>query len=402
MELQDLITQLAEKLEESETKELFLETIDELGEDVTVDDCLELFGAIKEGIGNAQNELDSSSSSKALKAFGFGSPEGSPDPLHKKFNNDVKTSQEGSHNTKKKNVLTGEGEDTSLEDYAKKLNDGAKSKIKALKSNDKALPESTVEITPDFGSDLEAIFEGMDLSEDFKEKAQLIFETSIQTKITEHIEYLNEETAKHLVYLDEAVSDIIVDEILYFKEEAQEQLDRYLDYVVEEFLEQNEIALESGIKVEIAESMFEGFKNLLSEHNVDVSSEKIDLVDEVIEENAEIVESYNREVDKNISLTEELKTLKKEILIAELTEDLTAVEADKFAKLLENVEYTSEESFIKKVTILAEAYSPASTPKTASQQTLSEDYYTDEVSSETVSVSNDVKHVLSSLDRISK
>ena len=398
MELQDLVTQLAEKFEDAETRELFLETIVELGEDVTVDDILTLY----EGIGNAHNEVDSNSASKALSAFGFGAPEGSPESLHKKFNNDVKAGQEASHNKKKENVLTGDEEDTALETYAKQLNAGAKSKIKALKPNDKALPES-LEVIPDFGEDLSAIFEGMNLSEDFKEKAQLIFETSIQTKINEHIEYLNEAVAEHFVYLDEAVSDIIADEIVSFKEEAQEQLDKYLDYVVEEFIEQNEIALESGIKVEIAESMFEGFKSLLAEHNVDVSSEKIDLVDEVIEENAEIVESYNREVEKNIELLGELRTLKKEKLIAEITEDLTAVEADKFAKLLENVEYTSEESFIKKVTILAEAYSPVSTPKaSSSSQILSEDYYSDEVSGETLDLSSDVKYVLSSLDRISK
>jgi hypothetical protein len=393
MELEKLILQLAEKLEDGDARELFLETIIELGEDVSIDEVLELF----ENIGDANDELDSNSASKALKAFGLGAPEGSPESIHTKFNNDVKSGQEGSHNTKKKDVLTGEGEDDALDGYAKKLNDGAKSKIKALKSNDKALPES---ITPDFGEDLAAIFEGTELSEDFKEKAQLIFETAIQNKLDEHIQYLTEATAEHFMYLDEAVSDIIVEEIEAFTAEAQEQLDKYLDYVVEEFLEQNEIALESSIKVEIAESMFEGFKSLLSEHNVDVSSEKIDLVDEVIEENAEIVESYNREVEKNIELLEELKGLKKAILIAELTEELTSVEAEQFASLLENVEYTTEESFIKKVTILAEAYTP-SQPKT-SKQALSEEYYSDVDTSSSVAVSNDVKHVLSSLDRISK
>jgi hypothetical protein len=395
MELEQLILQLAEKLEDGEARELFLETITELGEDVSVDEILELF----ENIGNANDELDSSSSSKALSAFGLSGAEGSPEPLHKKFNNDIKTSQEASHNTGKAPVLAGETEDDKLADYAKKLNDGAKAKIKFLKSNDKALPESIE--TPDFGADLEAIFEGIDLSEDFKEKAQLIFETSIQSKINEHIEYLNEAVAEHMESLDEAVSDIIVEEINVFMEEAQEKIDQYLDYVVEEFLEQNEIALESSIKVEIAESMFEGFKTLLSEHNVDVSSEKIDLVDEVIEENAEITESYNREVEKNIELLEELKSLKKANLISELTIDLTAIEADKFANLLESVEYKDDESFIKKVTILAEAYAPSSKKK-AKTQTLTEDYYTESEKVTEVEVSSDVKRVLAGLDRISK
>lgn len=399
MELQDLILQLAEKLEDKEERELFLETIEELGEEVTVDEVLELF----ENIGDSNNELDSSSADKALKAFGLSGAEGSPEALHQKFNNEPKTSQEASHNTGKKSVVKDEdGEDNKLADYAKKLNDGAKAKIKALKSNDKALPEGT---SPDFSEDITAIFEGAEFTEDFKEKAQLIFETSIQNKINEHLVYLNEAVAEHMEELDEAVSDIIVEEVQSFMEEAQVQIDKYLDYVVEEFLEKNEVALESGIKVEIAESMFEGFKNLLAEHNVDVSESKIDLVDEVIEENAEIVESYNKEVAKNIELLEELKTLKKEKLIAELTEGLTAVESDKFASLLENVEFKNEESFIKKATILAEAYSsPSSTStkkKIAPQQTLTEDYYTDEVTDE-VTVSSDVKRVLAGLDRFGK
>ena len=396
MELQDLILQLAEKLEDGEARELFLETITELGEEVTVDEVLELF----ENIGNSNDELDSNSSAKALKAFGLSGAEGSPEALHQKFNNEPKTSQEASHNTGKKSVVKNEdGEDDKLADYAKKLNDGAKAKVKALKTNDKALPEGT---TPDFGDDITAIFEGAEFTVDFKEKAQLIFETSIQNKINEHLVYLNEAVAEHMEELDEAVSDIIVEEVQSFMAEAQVQIDKYLDYVVEEFLEKNEVALESGIKVEIAESMFEGFKNLLAEHNVDVSDAKIDLVDEVIEENAEIVESYNKEVAKNIELVEELRTLKKEKLITELTEGLTAVESDKFASLLENVEYKDEESFIKKATILAEAYSPSSTPKkVAPQQTLTEDYYTDEVTDE-VTVSSDVKRVLAGLDRFGK
>jgi tRNA A37 threonylcarbamoyladenosine modification protein TsaB len=395
MELQDLILQLAEKLEDGEARELFLEIITELGEEVTVDEVLELF----ENIGNSNNELDSNSSAKALKAFGLSGAEGSPEALHQKFNNEPKTSQEASHNTGKSPVLAGETEDDKLADYAKKLNDGAKAKVKALKTNDKGLPEAT---TPDFGDDITAIFEGAEFTVDFKEKAQLIFETSIQSKINEHLVYLNEAVAEHMEELDEAVSDIIVEEIQSFMAEAQVQIDKYLDYVVEEFIEKNEVALESGIKVEIAESMFEGFKNLLAEHNVDVSDAKIDLIDEVIEENAEIVESYNKEVVKNIELLEELRTLKKEKLITELTENLTAVEAEKFTSLLDNVEYKDEESFIKKATILAEAYSPSSTPKkVAPQQTLTEDYYTDEVTDE-VTVSSDVKRVLAGLDRFGK
>lgn len=381
MELTDLIKQLAEKIEDMEQQELFLETIVELGEEVSVDDVLSLY----ENIGNANNELDSNSATKAVNASGFNkAAEGSVDSLHAKFNNEPKTKHEESHNTKEKQAVEDDSSDTKLDAHHAKLNDSAKAKVKALKPNDKALPESL-----DISEDIKAIFEGTELSEEFKEKAQIIFESAIKIRLDEHMEQL-----------EEAVADIISEEVEAYKEEVAEQLDKYLDYVVEEFLEQNEVAITSGIKVEIAESIFEGFKSLLEDHNIDVADEKLDLVDGVVAENDELTEEYNKEVEKNIALQEEIKALKKEKLISELTEELTDVEADRFAKLVEGIEYTSDESFVNKINILVEAYSAESTTST---KTLNENIsYEDDVEVEEKEISSDVKRVLNSLERFGK
>lgn len=424
MDLENLISQLAEKIEDQVDKEIFLETIEELGEEVTVDDVLTLF----ENIGDVNNELDSQSASKALKAFGLEGKEGEgASPLHKKMNNGPKEKQEGSHNSEKKSPVEDDKEEVSLAPYAKKLNAAASAKVKALKPNDKAIPEGydeeegcedekkekkaakklikvaklekkKMKESFDFSSDINALFEGTELSEEFKEKALLIFESSVSQKINEHIDHLYEEVDAYFEEVEGAVAEIITEEVELFKEEALEQIDSYLDYIVEEFLEENAVELESGIKVEIAESLLEGFKTLLQEHNIDVSDEKIDLVDEVIAENEEIVESYNKEVERNIELNREVKDLKKERLIKELSEDLTAVEAEKFAKLIEGIEYSDDESFIKKVNILAEAYSPSEKPTV---KTLSEEYYEEEDTNK-VEISSDVQGVLKSLDRFGK
>lgn len=386
MKLKDLVLTLAEKIVNSDKQDLFLDTIEEMGENVTIDDVLSIF----ENIGDANDELDSNSSAKAYKAFGLNGKEDSgTEPLHKKFNAAIKNKQESSYIKDVEDPLENEDEDDSLESYAAKLNAGAKSKIKALKSNDKALPESKIDVT----DDISAIFEDSELSEAFKEKAQLILETAIQGKINEHLTYLNEAVAEHLMELDEAATEIIAEEVNKFIGESEEKLERYLDYVVEEFMKANEVALESGIKVGIAESIFEGFKGLLAEHNIDVSDEKIDLVDEALEENKEIVESYNKEVEKNIALTEELRGIKRSALIKELSEDLTSVEAEKFERLLENVEYKDDESFTNKVNILLTAYSPSS------KITLNEDNYTEAIETEVVSNNNDVLAVMKSLNR---
>ncbi len=379
MELTDLITQLVEKMDLEEDKELFLEAINELGEEVSVDDILNLY----EGIGNANNELDSSSAKKAEVASGLTKgAEGSVDPLHGKMNAAPKEKQDGSKITGIKQAKEDGATDDKLDTHHSKLNAAAKAKVGALKPNDKALPESL-----DITDDISAIFEGTDLTEDFKEKAQLIFETAIKVKLDEHMEQI-----------EESVADIINEEIEAYKEEVSEQLEKYLEYVVEEFIEQNEVALTAGLKVEIAESMFEGFKNLLAEHNVDVSDEKVDLVDEVISENEEIVESYNKEVEKNIALVEELRELRKEKLIVELTEGLTAIEADRFAKLVEGIDYKDDESFVNKVSVLVDAYSS----ETSSKNTLNENISYQEEVQEQVDISSDVKRVLSSLQKFGK
>ena len=363
-------------------REIFIETIKELyesGEDVTIDDIITLY----EGIGNANNELDSNSASKAETHMTSGSLKGDlVDALHKKLNNGPKSSQEPSKiKNFKEPVEDEDGDSDDMDDYAKKLNAKAKANVagkKEVKSREdgNSLKES-----------LDKIFEGEDFTEDFKVKAQVIFESYHNMKLQEHYEQL-----------DEAVAEILEEEFTKISENLEEQLDKYLDYVVEEFLQKNAIAIESGIKVELAESLFSSFKNVLAENNIEIPEDKEDIIEDVIKENEDLKESYNKEVEKNIELLETLKELKKESLISEITEGLSDVESYKLSKLFEGIEYTDDDSFLKKTSILVEAYTDK-TPKKS--KILTEDYESEETF-ESKDVSDDVARVVKSLDFITR
>jgi len=214
-----------------------------------------------------------------------------------------------------------------------------------LEGDDQAVVE-TVDIDVDFTEDLNALVESeATLSEEFKEKTAVIFEAAVKTKITEEIDRLEEQYQQEL---EEEVSAI--------KEELVEKVDSYLNYVVETWMEDNELAIEQGLRAEIAENFMNSLKELFVESYIEVPENKVDLVDELATANEELEESFNDAVTKAIALSEELEHYKREAVIREAASDLAETQIEKLRSLSENVEFEDEESFAEKIATIKESY----------------------------------------------
>jgi hypothetical protein len=203
--------------------------------------------------------------------------------------------------------------------------------------------------------DVDALVDGEDLSEEFKEKAATIFEAAVKSKIRSEVERIVEESA--------ADKDA---EVETFKEEMTEKVDTYLNYVVEEWTKENELAIERGLKGEIAEDFISGLKQLFEDHYIDVPDEKYDVLEAQSEKIAELESRLNEEIDKNVATKGVKDTLVREQVISEVSKDLADTEVEKFEGLVEDVEFVSEENFRNKLETLKESYFPKVQPVTNS------------------------------------
>lgn len=192
---------------------------------------------------------------------------------------------------------------------------------------------------------LDALFNGESLSEDFKNKAALIFETAL----AEREQQLAEELEAHYESLAEEYVE-------YVQNELNEQIDSYLGYVINEWVEENRLQIESGVRLEIAESFIEGLRTLFVEHGVDVPDSDVNLVDELGNRISDLEGRLNEEINRNIELNEQLEGHRRNEVIATLGEDLTATEFEKFATLCENVAYDEDENYINKINTIKESY----------------------------------------------
>lgn len=193
--------------------------------------------------------------------------------------------------------------------------------------------------------DVNALFEGEELSEDFKSKATTIFEAAVASKVSAYKESVNE-----------AIESVVAEEVEAISEELSTKIDQYLDYVVEEWMKENEIAIEHGLRTEVTEGFISGLKNLFIENYVEIPEGKENMLDSVIEEKAKLAEEFETEVEKNIELTKELKDLKKGVIISEVCKGLADTEAEKLQGLAEEVKFEDVESFAKKISQLKESY----------------------------------------------
>jgi hypothetical protein len=198
----------------------------------------------------------------------------------------------------------------------------------------------------DFSADLNALVnEEATLSEDFKAKAEVIFEAAIKSKLAEEIDRLEE---KYNEELDAEINST--------KEDLVEKVDSYLNYVVENWMEDNKLAIQTGLRTEIAEGFMNNLKDLFTESYIEVPESKIDLVDELAETVEELEEKLNSTTGNAIAMAEELESYKRDAIIAEHSKDLADTQIAKLKSLVEDVDFDDEETFSKKVATVKESY----------------------------------------------
>ena len=238
--------------------------------------------------------------------------------------------------------------------------------------------------------DLKALIEGEDLSEEFQDKARTIFETAIKTKAVEIKEELNE-----------AYATALVEELDEIKSNLTERVDSYLEYVADEWIKENALQVEAGLKTEMTESFLEGMKGLFEEHYVSIPEEKYDVLNSMVDKLDEMENKLNEQINRNVALNRRLAESTADGIFAAVTEGLADTQKEKLATLAENVEFESESDYREKLGTLKESYFPTktSTPKSTSEN-LSEEVSTDEVISQEVNPT--MQAYLNTLSRAAK
>lgn len=243
-------------------------------------------------------------------------------------------------------------------------------------SNDTGLKESVL-----------GLFEGQDLSEEFKTKTIAIFEAAVHERVEAvRAEFEEEFEGK----LEEATASI--------QEDLVEKVDAYLDYVIEQWVEDNEVAIESNIKVEVAESLLESLKGLVVEHNLDIDDETRDIVAEMEEKLEEQTAKYNELFDFMTEIKEEREALRREIAFAEVSESLTDTQAEKLESLAEGISYDSVEEFKAKLVAIKESYFSESV-ESASDETEMLEEEAEDASPKAKILDESVAGYVSALDR---
>ena len=199
--------------------------------------------------------------------------------------------------------------------------------------------------------DVEALVQGEELSEEFKKKAATIFEAAVKSKIRPEVERIETEKTSE-----------INEEMESFKTELAEKVDGYLDYVVKEWMKENELAVERGLKGEIAEDFISGLKSLFEEHYIDVPDEKYDILESQAQKIEELEGKLNETLGKLTEKKQSEDTLVREAVIKEVSSDLAETQIEKFAGLVEDVEFSDKDAFTEKLNTLKENYFPKSTP----------------------------------------
>jgi len=206
--------------------------------------------------------------------------------------------------------------------------------------------DSIVETSVDTTAELNALVESeATLSDEFKAKTAVIFEAAVKSKLSEEVDRLEAQYKEELA-----------EEISSTKSELVEKVDSYLNYVVETWMEENQVAIQSGLRTEIAETFMEKMKDLFTESYIDVPESKVDLVDELAEQVEELEKSLNETTQKVIDTSEELEIYKRETIIRESARDLAETQVEKLKSLVEGIDFESEEQFAEKVATVKESY----------------------------------------------
>jgi hypothetical protein len=252
--------------------------------------------------------------------------------------------------------------------------------------------EEVVEEDFNIEEDVNALLAGEDLSEEFQEKARTIFEAAIKSRVAEIKESLQESYAAALV-----------EELDAIKSQLTERVDSYLEYVADEWFQENALAVEHGLKTEMTESFLQGMKGLFEDHYVTIPEDRYDVIESMVDKLDEMEEKLNEQIERNVALNRRLAESVADVIFADVAEGLALSQKDKLASLAENVEFESEADYREKLVTLRESYFPsnAGTQRSASEN-LSEEVTTAEKDALNESISPMMAAYLQTLSRASK
>ena len=251
---------------------------------------------------------------------------------------------------------------------------------------EKQMKEAFAEIEEEIAEDVSALLSGEDLSEEFKDRAKTVFEAALNARTLQIEEVIAHQYEQRLL-----------EEVEEIKEALTERLDAYLEYVADEWIQENALVVEHGLQTEMTESFLSGMKQLFEEHYVTIPEDRYDVIESMVEKLDEMETKLNEQIEKNVALNRRLAESVTEVIFAEVSEGLALSQKDKLASLAENVEFDSEEDYREKLVTLRESYFPRIT----GTQRDDSDYISEDMDySEPVSGS--MSYYLDALGRVAK
>jgi phage terminase Nu1 subunit (DNA packaging protein) len=240
--------------------------------------------------------------------------------------------------------------------------EGDEDEVDEVEETEEGEDEEVVEEEYDIEEDVNALLAGEDLSEEFQEKARTIFEAALRSKVSEIKETLEEQ-----------YSNVLAEEVEEIKTELAERVDSYLEYVADEWISENALAVEQGLKTEMTESFLQGMRGLFEEHYVTIPEEKYNVLESMVEKLDDMETKLNEQIEKNISLNKRLSESVADGIFEQVSEGLADTQKDKLASLSESVEFESEIEYREKLETLRESYFPSrGVSPSARTETLSE------------------------------
>ena len=289
-------------------------------------------------------------------------------------------------------VVSEQDTDEELDEISENQEDDLHNKVEQAITEEPAEEEEVVaedaveEI--DVSADVEALLQGEELSEEFQEKAKTIFEAAINSKV----DAIQKE-------LETIYSEKLAEEIESTKISLTERVDSYLEYVADEWLHENQLAVDQGLKAEMSESFMTGLKGLFEEHYVSVPEEKYDVLESMVNKLDEMESKLNEQIDKNIALNKRLSESTSDGILSEVSEGLAVTQKEKLASLAESVEFESEANYREKLVTLRNSYFPNSAP---SAQRDNSEFIAESTSNDSTKVAGNVAKYVDALQRFSK
>ena len=253
--------------------------------------------------------------------------------------------------------------------------------------------EAVEEEVIDVEEDVAALLDGEELSEEFQSKARTIFEAALRSKVSE----VKEAMTKNF---EETYETKLVEEVDAIRGSITERIDSYLEYVAEEWVTENQLAIESGLKAEMTESFLAGMKSLFEEHYVSIPEDKYDVLESMVNKLDDMEEKLNEQIEKNVGLTKRLSESKSDGILSDVSEGLAVTQKDKLASLAESVEFESESDYREKLVTLRNSYFP--TRQVASTQSEDSEMLSEEANAPTAEATGTMANYLTTLQRITK